>query len=278
MAQRFEGKNLEEALNGAAHAFGVERYQLTYHVVLEKRGFLGGMKRVVIEAEINESAQAEPAQPATAAGPPRQERGRGGRHQRGERRDRGERRHRGRRSEERQEPEAAIDLQPVEIPEQGEESQIAVSVRGWCERVIGLAKFDLQVRTEENDTQVIVRLYGRDAGRLIEGHGELIDALQVLANKALVGRQIEKEIEVDCQEFKGRRTEEIEQKARALADRVRHDGREQLLPAMTPIERRIVHLALRDDQEVATISRGDGFYKRVAIVLRAAPETQQPGE
>lgn len=278
MTQRFEGKNLDEALNGAAQTFGVERYQLTYHVLLEKRGFLGGMKRVVIEAEINEAAQPEPEQqPSAPAQGMRSERGRGGRGRRGERRDRGERRHRGRRSPERRdvEPEPEIDLPPVEIPEQGEESQVATVVRGWCERVIGLAKLDLQVRTEENETQVIVRLYGRDARRLIEGHGELIDALQVLANKALVGRQIEKEIELDCHEFKGKRAEEIEQKARALADRVRRDGREQLLPAMTPIERRIVHLALRDDQEVATVSRGDGFYKRVAIVRKTA-ETAQP--
>src|SRR5581483_10654559 len=249
MAQRFEGKNLEEALNSAAQTFGVERYQLTYHVLLEKRGFLGGMKRVVIEAEINEAAQPEPQQPAAAVAPSRRERGRGGRPRR-ERRDRGgERRGRGRGNSEWREAEreAEPDLPPVEIPEQGEESQVAVSVRAWCERVIGLARLDLQVRTEENDARVIVRLYGRDARRLIEGHGELIDALQVLANKALVARQMEKEIELDCQEFKGRRTEELEQKARALADRVRRGGREQLLPAMTPIERRIVHLALRDD-------------------------------
>ena len=101
--------------------------------------------------------------------------------------------------------------------------------------MLQLGKLDLQLRTSENDTQVIVRLYGRDASRLIEGHGELIDALQVLANKALVGRRLEKDIELDCQEFKGKRVEELEQKAREVADRVRRDGREQLLPAMTPI-------------------------------------------
>src|SRR5207245_6150456 len=159
------------------------------------------------------------------------------------------------------------------IPEQRPESESAQMVRACLEHVLQLAKIDLQLRTSENETQVMVRLYGRDARRLIDGHGELIDALQVLTNKALVGRRIEKEIELDCQEFKGRRVEELEQKAREVADRVRRDGREQLLPAMTPIERRIVHLALADDQEVATVSRGDGFYKRVAIVRRA-PETQ----
>ena len=54
MAQRFEGRNIDEALTSAAEALGVERYRLLYHVVLEKRGFLGGMKRVVIEAEVND--------------------------------------------------------------------------------------------------------------------------------------------------------------------------------------------------------------------------------
>ena len=277
MAQRFEGKNLEDALNNAAQTFAVERYQLTYHVLLEKRGFLGGMKRVVIEAEVNMGA-AEPeiaaaSQPAERSRPERP-RGRGG--NRGERRGgggRGERRDHHRRSPERRDEQPEADFTPVEAPEQGPESEIAQMVRSWLEHVLELAKLNLDVRTAENDTQVIVRLYGRDARRLIEGHGELIDALQVLTNKALVGRRIEKDIELDCQEFKGRRVEELEQKAREVADRVRRDGREQLLPAMTPIERRIVHLALADDAEVATVSRGDGFYKRVAIVRRS-PETQ----
>jgi len=272
MAQRFEGKNLEEALNNAPHTFAVERYQLPCHVLLEKRGFLGGMKRVVIEAEINEGAS-EPEPVAAAPERQRGERGRGGRGGRGgERRRGGQRRDRERKNTERREPE--VDLTPIEIPEQGLESEIAQIVRGWLEHVLQLAKLDLQLRTSENETQVIVRLYGRDARRLIDGHGELIDALQVLTNKALVGRRMEKEIELDCQEFKGRRVEELEQKAREVADRVRRDGREQLLPAMTPIERRIVHLALADDREVATVSRGDGFYKRVAIVRRS-PETQE---
>ncbi|HKB78525.1 MAG TPA: R3H domain-containing nucleic acid-binding protein, partial [Thermoanaerobaculia bacterium] len=269
MSQRFEGKNLDEALDIAAQTLGVGRYQLTYHVVLEKRGFLGGMKRVVIEAEINAGA-VEPASAPPAAGQAarsefqRESRGRGGRGNRGEHRDRGgrrdhgERRDRKRRSPERRDEPEQLNFVPVEAPEQGPESGIAEAVRAWCEKVIALSHLDLVARTEENDTQVLVRLYGRDARRMIDGHGELIDALQVLANKALVGRTIEKEIEVDCQQFKERRAQEIEQQAREVADRVRRDGREQLLPAMTPIERRIVHLALQDDHDVATVSRGEG--------------------
>ncbi|PYQ52178.1 MAG: hypothetical protein DMF59_05555 [Acidobacteria bacterium] len=122
MAQRFEGKNLEEALNSAAETFGVQRFQLTYHVLLEKRGFLGGMKRVVIEAEVNtEAPQIAEERVAPASGDrPRRERSRGGRHRdRGEQRG-NERRDRHRRSPERREEQ---DFAPIEIPEQGPESR-----------------------------------------------------------------------------------------------------------------------------------------------------------
>ena len=284
MSQRFEGKNLDDALTNASQTLGVERHQLTYHVLLEKRGFLGGVKRIVIEAEINEAAVAPspappPAQPSAppsrrpegrrAAGP----RGGGGRGRRDNRGNGGG--GGGNRRRRRPVDDDEMDLQPgdfeqqfeeIEVPEQGPESDTAKEVREWCERVIALARLALEVRTEENDTQIVVRLYGRDMRRLTDHHGELLDAIQVLANKAFVGRKVEKDIELDCGAFKGKRIEHLEQTAREVADRVRRDGREQLLPAMTPIERRIVHLALADDADVATESRGDGFYTRVAIV------------
>ena len=284
MAQRFEGKNLEDALTSAAQTFGVERYQLTYHVLMEKRGFLGGMKRIVIEAEINQTAPEQVAAAAAAPAPrgPREDRpSRGGRRtigrgeRTGEQRGRGERRNRHRKNEERRDDEPPIAFVEEPAPEQTPESEVATAVREWCERVIALARLELQVRTEEREEQVIVRLYGRDAHRMIEHHGEAIDALQVLANKALVGRKLEKDIELDCQQFKGKRVEELEQKAREVAERVRRDGREQLLPAMTPIERRIIHLALQNHEEVVTESRGEGFYKRVAIVPRSAAPSQE---
>lgn len=293
MAQRFEGKNLDEALTMASEAFGVERVQLTYHVVLEKRGFLGGFKRVVVEAEINEAAVAKPAQVAPSApgpsaqGEPSRPAGPGGGRGRGGRdrgrgrgvdgRDRGGRsgggRSRGQRLEQKDDFQTGdFERFAGEIPEQGPESEQAGVVRAWCARVVELAKLQLEIRTEENDTQIIVRLFGGDARLLTEHHGELLDAIQVLSNKALAGRKVEKAIELNCEAFKERRAEQLAEKARELADRVRESGREQLLPAMTPIERRIVHLALQEDAEVTTESRGDGFYKRVAIVPRPSQE------
>jgi spoIIIJ-associated protein len=291
MAQRFEGKTLDEALTMATEAFGVERVQLTYHVVLEKRGFLGGFKRVVVEAEVNEAAIDRPATrpPATAsvagdaprrpgagAGGPRGGRDRGRGRGRGEGRDRGNRSGgAGGRGPRR---ESANDFQTGdferfagEIPVQGPESEPAGAVREWYARLLALAKLQLEIRTEENETQIVIRLFGSDAHLLTDQHGELLDAIQVLGNKALVGRKLEKEIELNCEAFKERRAEQLAETAREVAERVRAGGREQLLPSMTPIERRIVHLALQEDADVTTESRGDGFYKRVAIVTRQKP-------
>ncbi|MEA2491073.1 MAG: spoIIIJ-associated protein [Acidobacteriota bacterium] len=336
MSQRFEGRNLEEALQDATSTLGVERWQLTYHVLLEKRGFLGGMKRVVIEADVNvegpapaapppapapapvaaapREARAPQAQPpAPAARNPRTERqprggggeggggragggapresapresggapregGRGGRGGRGRGRG-GNNGGGGRRSPGAELQTGDFEKFFVDAPEQGSESAQAKLVHDWIDEVISLSRLEVVARTEENETQILVRLYGGDSKRLVERHGEVLDAIQVLANKALVGRKVEKEIELDTESFKEQRTDELSVKAREAADRVRRDRKEELLPAMSPIERRIVHIALRDDADVTTDSRGEGFFKRVAIVLRseATPTASEPTE
>ncbi|HEV8434931.1 MAG TPA: R3H domain-containing nucleic acid-binding protein [Thermoanaerobaculia bacterium] len=301
MTQRFEGHTLEEALAAATEAYGVQRHQITHRVLVEKRGFLGGIKRVVIEADVNEDAPppAEPVEPAAPVpeyspappAPPRESRApreprdsrgrggaRGGRGGGGRGRGNSDRDSRGGSGRGRRD-RRDNDMQPgdfsrfaVEAPEQEEESQGASMVHAWCEQVLSLAKLSVVVRTTEDAERIHVRLYGPDGPRFTDKGGELLDAMQVLANKALTGRKVDKDIELDCEEFKQRRVTELGERARELADRVRSDGREQLLPAMTPIERRIVHLALQEDADVTTESRGEGFYKRVAVIKRSQTE------
>jgi spoIIIJ-associated protein len=279
MKKRFEGRNLDEALDSAAQTFGVERYRLSYHVVLEKRGFLGGMKRIVIEADVNEGATPPPGleEDAQPTGPienyslvrdVREERPRRGR---GQRRRGPDRDGRGGRA---QRPAPHFPQEPREpVPEQGPQSDAAAKVHEWCQEMMDRARLAIDVRTEEDDEQIRVKLYGPDS-RLMTAHGgELLDSVQVLVTKALVGEDLDKPVELDCRGFKQQRANELVERARAVADRVRRDGREQMLEAMSPIERRIVHLALQDDAEVGTESRGEGFYKRIAIIPRKQEET-----
>jgi len=270
---RFEGRNLDEVLEQAAGSLGVKRHALTYHVVLEKRGFLGGIKRIVVEAEINpavgqEEHAAETGAPIVpggldyapgARGEGRREgRGRGGR-QRGS----------GPKEPGRDRPRAPRSA-AEEIPSQEPESDSARAIREWCQRLLDLADLAMESRSTESEEKVVIRLYGSDRERLLDRDGELLDSLQTIVTKTLSARQLDKRVEVDCADFRGQRSQELEQKARAIADQVRADGEEQMLPAMNPMERRIVHVTLQDDAEVETESRGEGFYKRVAIIPRRA--------
>jgi spoIIIJ-associated protein len=290
MTQRFEGRNLDEALNHAASALGVDRYRIVHKVLVEKRGFLGGVKRIVIEAEVSPESEAPPPpQPVfTPTAPPQRspERGRGPRREGGgrsggsrsggsrsgsrgggsrheERDDRGGRRRRGGRPDYER------------PPEQEDQSPFAVSVADWVEELCDIAEFDLEVRTTESEEQLLVDLYGSDARRFTARNGELLDSIQTIANKAFTDKEGYKQLEFDAQSFKKQRNEAIGEEARRLADIVREQGREQLLPSMTPFERRIVHVTLSEDADVMTESRGEGFFKRVAILPRPHPPTPE---
>lgn len=290
MKQRFEGRNLEEALAAAASALGVESYQLDYHVAVEKRGFLGGMKRIVIEAEADEGRQPESNQsrdaqmlaasdlaaPATetprrdsrGGGSGRRERGRGGRGRDSRGDSRGGRG--GERPQRSSAPRKRVATEPA--PEQGERGGFATAVGEWCERLVDHAGFALDVRTFEDDpNRLVVRFYGADADLLTDKGGSLLDSIQVLATKAFSEKEGAVDIEMDVAGFKEQRASELEARALELAGEVRADGRERVMNPMSPVERRLVHLALADDADVETVSRGDGFLKRV-VVRRRRPQ------
>lgn len=270
---RFEGRNLDEVLEQAAGSLGVKRHALTYHVVLEKRGFLGGIKRIVVEAEINPAVgqehAAETGAPIVPGGldyapGPRGDGRREGPGQGGRQRGSGPKEPR------RDRPRAQRSAEAEEIPSQEQESDSARAIREWCQRLLDLADLAMETRSSESEEKVVIRLYGSDRERLLDRDGELLDSIQTIVTKILSARQLDKRVEVDCADFRGQRSQELEQKARAVADQVRADGEEQMLPAMNPMERRIVHVTLQNDAEVETESRGEGFYKRVAIIPRRA--------
>ncbi len=361
--QRFEGRSLEEALASAAAELNVEPWQLTYHVILEKRGFLGGIKRIVLEAELNPAAENPPASPKAPESSPaaagkaprargdsakreepapesawemigsgeesaaREQKPRQTRRKRREPRRREERgtagtaastdasaaaertghqerlgdadeaapesawemigsgeegareqkpRQTRRRRREPRRATAPVAGDPLDevVAAPVDESEEAARVRQWFEAVFHLSELRLQVNLAEHEGQFQITLQGKDRSRLTARGGELLDSIQVLANKALVGGDAAKRIELDCGDFKRQRERELSEQAYELADLVRKESRERLLPAMTPIERRIVHLALEEDEEVTTESRGEGFLKRVAIVPRSVADSE----
>jgi len=100
---------------------------------------------------------------------------------------------------------------------------------------------------------------GADIGLLIGKRGQTLAALQ-LVTAMIANRQQppeeRKKVILDAEGYRDRRERALSSMARNAAERAKRSGREVALEALSPRERRIVHLALAEDPGVATRSEG----------------------
>ena len=133
-----------------------------------------------------------------------------------------------------------------------------------CRLVRGLGlKVDADVREAEDTIEVDIT--GADRDYLLDRRGEALNALQYLLNRIIYRGRKGKKIHVDSEGFRRVREDEIVEIAQRTAEKALDRGEECLLSPLNPYERRLVHLALQDNDAVETRSQGDGFLKRVAI-------------
>lgn len=119
---------------------------------------------------------------------------------------------------------------------------------------------------EGDDGELILDVVGADLAILIGRHGKTLDALQQLVS-SIVNRRLgfRYPVVVDVEDYKHRRRLKLESIAESAAARaVKRHGDVKLHP-MTPYERRLVHIALRDNPDVETFSEGEGSGRRVVV-------------
>src|ERR1700747_2062638 len=117
--------------------------------------------------------------------------------------------------------------------------------------------------------EILVEFAGPDAALLLERGAELLRSLEMLH---LAGNEHEK-ISFDCMGHRKARLEELRMSARVAAEKVRHSGSPYQFAPMSSRERRILHLALRDEQDLRTESEGEGLRRSVVLYPKdyAAP-------
>jgi spoIIIJ-associated protein len=114
--------------------------------------------------------------------------------------------------------------------------------------------------------EVLVEFAGPDSSLLLERGAELLRSLELLAMEMLrlPGNEHEK-VNFDCLGHRKARLEELRLAARVAADKVRQSGVPYHFSPMSSRERRIVHLALRDEQDLHTESDGEGLRRCVVL-------------
>jgi len=162
----------------------------------------------------------------------------------------------------------------------------AKQIGEFLQAVISQGSFKLKYRitvdppiAEQRDWEhpvILVEFAGPDSALLLERNGELLRSFELLASEILhlQGNEHEK-IWFDCKNFRALRIEELQMAARVAAEHVRRTSEPYRFGPMSSRERRIVHLALREENDLCTESDGEGG-RRSVVVYPANYKTGAP--
>jgi spoIIIJ-associated protein len=140
------------------------------------------------------------------------------------------------------------------------------------EQLVDLMGYDARVEVTEGPTAKVT-VYGANdeekeaLGALIGRKGERLSALQHLVNLMLSRKMgTWTRVLVDVEDYRGRRERQLVEVANRAAERVLETGQMLQLEPMSALERRWVHLALRNTEGVATQSIGEEPMRRVVVI------------
>ncbi len=119
---------------------------------------------------------------------------------------------------------------------------------------------------EGDEGELILDITGDDLAVLIGRYGRTLDSLQFIVS-AINYRKLgfRYPVVIDVEGYKSRQREKIESIAHSTARRAVSQGRSISMRPMTPYERRLVHIALKDDPKVETESEGEGSDRHVVV-------------
>lgn len=129
---------------------------------------------------------------------------------------------------------------------------------------------EAEVSAFDDGERIILDAHGAESGLIIGKKGATLDALQYVINRMISKKPNDgPAIVVDAEGYRGRREDSLADLARRLAEKAIKSGRPVPVEPMSPADRRIVHVTLKEHAEVTTESDGEGLFRRVVIYPKA---------
>ena len=152
-----------------------------------------------------------------------------------------------------------------EIPVDVSEESVALGIE-TLQKMVDLITTDSTVIAETDQDRLLLRVDGGNSGVLIGRRGQTLEAMQFLTDK-IINRKSESRVrlKVDIEGYMETRKANLQSLAHKMAEKAKKTGKPATINQMTAQDRRIVHLALKDDTRVRTQSMGDGYYRRLVI-------------
>ncbi len=139
--------------------------------------------------------------------------------------------------------------------------------------------FECNITVKETAERIILNIEGDGNGLLIGKRGQNIDALQYIINKAVnKAEKDRKMIMVDSEAYRERRKESLLELAEKIREKVKKTKKPVSLSNMNAHDRRIIHMALQEDDSLITKSRGEGEYRKIIILPSRKGNTGRTGD
>jgi spoIIIJ-associated protein len=168
-----------------------------------------------------------------------------------------------------------FDKRDEDFPENGDltdDENVQISpenleiVKNELSHLLELMGYPSEVQIESSGIAVHCCIHGGFDEALTGQDGKTLDSLQYILRKIIARKTPDRiRLSINIGDFRERRQQELAEKAKELARMVKEDGKTQMLPALNPSERRVVHMTLQEDKEIRSRSVGEGLFKKVLI-------------
>ena len=134
------------------------------------------------------------------------------------------------------------------------------------QRIVDSITTDAKIRVDQNSNRILFNIVGGNSAIMIGKHGQTLEAIQSIVEKIINKRNQNRiRVEVDVEGYLEKRRNNLERQAARLAEKCKRIGKPVAVGQMNAFDRRIVHLALKDDRAVRTQSIGEGYLRKLMI-------------
>ncbi len=225
---KFSAKSMEEALQKAAESLGIKQEDVKVNQTEESKGFLGLGKKVTIEVLVT---NAEETSVKTA------------------------------------EPTKIKEVK--EAPKKEVNTDEYVEFLEYMNKIISHFQLEAKIEVTENDNKIRFNIETDNNSILIGKSGATLNSLeklvQQLANKVYKNSKVRKKIRVDVGNYKKERIDRLKDMAISMGEKVATTGRSIKMKPMNAYERRVVHSALSENENVETVSVGQDPARYIII-------------
>ena len=152
-------------------------------------------------------------------------------------------------------------------PKQTTDDSCLAEAKAILETILSYVNIPATVQASWDEEQIKLDISTNGSGLLIGKRGQTLHSLQYVVNKIFNKQSSRKvHIVIDTENYRDRRRQALTEVALQLAGRARKSGKPAISSPLSAYDRRIIHLALKDDHELRTKSKGEGSLRKVMVL------------